>query len=156
MSYYKISNIYKHLKNPQKYKGKLPITCRSGWEIKFVMNFLDKHPSILEWTSESVVIPYYFPIDNKMHRYFMDFSFKALLSDNTIKEYLVEIKPYKETMEPTTPKRKTKGFYNQVFTYQKNKAKWDATKIMVENLRKQGKNIEFQIITEKDAEFFVD
>ena len=60
-------------RNPQKYRGdSTNIIYRSGWELK-LMSYLDKHPGVLLWNSEEIVIPYRSPIDGKMHRYFPDF-----------------------------------------------------------------------------------
>jgi hypothetical protein len=45
------------------------------------MSRLDKDPSIVEWSSEEHVIPYRSPIDNRMHRYFVDFYIKKKMPD---------------------------------------------------------------------------
>ena len=63
--------------NPDKYQGTQPIFYRSSWEKRF-MFWCDNNPSILLWASESLVIPYWSPVDNKMHRYFPDFLVKVL------------------------------------------------------------------------------
>ena len=64
-------------KNPQKYKGDANnIIYRSTWEIK-VMNYLDDNPNVIWWGSEELPIPYYSPVDKKMHRYFPDFIAKC-------------------------------------------------------------------------------
>jgi hypothetical protein len=152
---YQIRNIYPHLKNPGKYASsdKL-ITCRSGWEITFVIKFLDVHPSVLQWTSESTVIPYLYPIDGRMHRYFVDYWMKSLCSDGSVKEYLIEIKPYQETLKPPVPKRQTKGYLERVHTYIKNMSKWDAARRYCTEQQRLGKQIEFMVITERDG-FFI-
>jgi hypothetical protein len=54
-------------KNPEKYAGRGSIRYRSSWELKF-MNFLDENPSIKNWASESISIPYKNPIANKTKR----------------------------------------------------------------------------------------
>ena len=51
-------------KNPEKYKGILPIRFLSSWEHK-MMIMLDSHPFFLSWSSESIKIPYYNPITKK-------------------------------------------------------------------------------------------
>lgn len=62
------------LKNPDKYLGnKDNIVYRSSWE-KTVMINLDTNPNVWKWTSEETVIPYISPIDNRPHKYFMDFT----------------------------------------------------------------------------------
>ena len=60
-------------KNSAKYRGDYRnIIYRSSWELKF-MKYCDGNPSILEWGSEEIIIPYRSPLDNKIHRYFVDF-----------------------------------------------------------------------------------
>jgi hypothetical protein len=117
--------------NKDKYKGSYPIVYRSGWE-KRVFYFLDTHPAIIEWGSESVVIPYKSSIDGQMHRYFVDVNFIVNDKDGNQKRYIIEIKPYEQTIPPKPPKRKTQKAiqrYNQaLLTYQKNLDKWKAAK----------------------------
>lgn len=134
------------LRNPQKYKGDVS-NCiyRSSWEYKFYV-YCDVNKNILEFSSEEVVIPYKSPIDGKYHRYFVDFYIKVKQSDNTIKEYLIEIKPKSQTQKVEYSSRKNKKTYlNEMKTFAVNCAKWDAAK---EFCRK--KNWEFKIITEEE------
>ena len=138
--FYQIYDIYPYLKNPQKYVGIRPITCRSSWEIKFILNFLDKHPSVLEWSSESLIIHYRNPIDNQIHRYFPDFWVKVKQKDESIKEFLIEIKPKKYTRPP---RKNSKRYVEEMKTYVVNQAKWNAAKEFCER-----NNMEFLIITE--------
>lgn len=112
--------------NPKKYKGDpTNIIFRSLWERKF-MKHLDENTSIIEWSSEEIQIPYISPLDNRRHRYFPDFYIKARNPDGTLKEMIVEIKPKKETKEPTKKKRITKQYITEVTTWGKNQAKWKA------------------------------
>lgn len=112
--------------NPKKYKGDpTNIIFRSLWERKF-MKHLDENTSIIEWSSEEIQIPYISPLDNRRHRYFPDFYVKAKNPDGTLKEMIVEIKPKKETKEPTKKKRITKQYITEVTTWGKNQAKWKA------------------------------
>jgi hypothetical protein len=132
-------------KNPKKYIGDpTNIVYRSGWEKKF-MNYLDEHEPIIRWGSEEVVIPYISPVDNRPHRYFVDFYFEARAADGSIKKMLIEIKPYAQTQEPKIPKRRTKRFITEVMTYGVNQAKWRAAKDYCTN-----KGWEFQILTENE------
>lgn len=153
--FYQCSNYFSFLKNPQKYKGSLPLILRSSWEIKFVSSYLDINQNIIEWTSESVIVKYISPIDGKYHRYFVDFSFKAQTNDGSIKEFWIEIKPANQCEPPKEPKKKNRGYVNAVQTYLINQAKWDTTKQICENYQKQGKPVEFVVITEKDCPWFV-
>ena len=135
------------LQNPNKYKGTLPVVYRSSWEQR-VFYFLDTHPSILEWGSESIVIPYKSPIDNQIHRYFVDLHFTVKNKNGEIKKYLIEIKPKKQTEPPKEPKRKTQKalerYKQEQLEFVKNQAKWEAAKKWAKN-----KGYIFQIWTEK-------
>lgn len=149
--YYQIKEFYTYLKNPQKYRGSRPISLRSSWEIKFA-EWLDRRPDVIEWNSETIIIPYNF-YDPKIksyrtHRYFTDFWMKVKTEDGSIAEYLIEIKPKVETVEPKKPRAHTKAYSRRVFTYMKNKAKWEAAEEFCSEQRKQGKNIEFHVLTE--------
>jgi hypothetical protein len=107
--------------NPEKYKGKIQeIYYRSSWELSIMM-FCDTNPNIVQWGSESVVIPYLSPIDGRRHRYFVDFWIKS--SSGAIK--LIEVKPKKQVVKPKKRKA-TKGYINEVKTWIKNDAKWKA------------------------------
>lgn len=131
------------VKHPEKYKGDpTDVIYRSSWELKF-MNWCDANSAVIEWSSETTVIPYVCPTDNRMHRYFIDFKIKVRTKDG-IKTYLVEIKPEKQTMPPATPKRKTKQYIHEVMTWGKNDAKW---KYAREYCKDRG--YEFIILTEK-------
>ena len=132
-------------KNPSKYKGDISnIIYRSGYELKF-MNWCDLNSDVLEWGSEEVVIPYRSPLDNRVHRYFVDFLVKVKQTDNTYKMILVEVKPYRFTQEPKIPKRRTKRFINEVKQWGVNLAKWEsATEFCID------RGWEFKLITEKE------
>lgn len=123
-------------KNPDKYKGTLPIVFRSSWE-KRVFFFLDHHPSVVEWASESIIIPYVCQLDNKQHRYYIDVNFIINNRDDEQIRYLIEIKPFDQTIPPKTPKKKTnkaiQRYNQQVLTFQKNQDKWTAAKAWAKN-----------------------
>lgn len=132
-------------KNPKKYKGDpTNIIYRSLWE-RQVMKFLDENDSVIEWQSEEVIIPYISPVDNRKHRYFPDFLAKILQSDGTIKTVMLEVKPYKETVEPKKKNRVTQQFITEVRTWGVNQAKW---KYAREYCADRG--WEFKLITEKE------
>lgn len=82
-----------------------------------------------------------------MHRYFVDFGIAMRSKDGSIKKYLVEVKPFKETIPPTG-KRKTKQLIEALATYSVNQSKWDAAR---EWAKKNG--MEFEIFTEKNMKF---
>ena len=129
--------------NPKKYKGDpTNIIYRSLWERRF-MKYLDENTSVLQWSSEEVIIPYKSPLDNRYHRYFPDFYVKAVDAKGQLKEMLIEIKPKKETKEPKKKKRITKQYITEVTTWGKNQAKWKAAEEYCAD-----RGWEFKIMTE--------
>lgn len=131
--------------NPSKYKGDInDVVYRSSWELKF-MKWCDINPSVLEWGSEIAVIPYVSPVDNKVHRYFVDFYVKIRDRSGKTTKYLVEIKPEKFTKPPEKPKKQTKRFIEEVFQYGTNQAKWKAADEFCED-----RKWKFLVLTEKD------
>lgn len=137
------SGFYKPL-NPKKYKGNPSnIIYRSLWERKFMV-FCDINENIVEWGSEEIVVPYRSPIDGRIHRYYVDFYIKTKTKTGDSKKYLIEVKPKKQTVQPTpNPKRKTKTWRDAVLTFMKNKAKWEAAKDYCED-----RQMQFLILTE--------
>jgi hypothetical protein len=130
---------------PKKYKGDpTNIVYRSLWERTF-MKYCDMNENILEWFSEEIAVPYRSPIDNKIHRYFPDFYIKVKESNGSIKKYIIEIKPKKQTVEPIPQKRKTKGYIYEVYEYAKNQAKWKAAEEWCAD-----RGYEFKVLTEDD------
>jgi hypothetical protein len=110
------------------------VIYRSSWELK-LMNWCDTNESVLEWGSEVAVIPYISPVDNKVHRYFVDFYMKIRDKHGVDQKYLVEVKPKKFTQEPVKPRRVTKQFIDEVFNYGVNQAKWKAAREFCEDRR---------------------
>ena len=56
------------------------------------MVFCDNNPSIIEWGSEEVIIPYRAP-DGRVRRYFPDFYIKVKEKTGKLTKYIIEIKP---------------------------------------------------------------
>jgi hypothetical protein len=131
--------------NPKKYIGDpTNIVYRSGWE-KRVMEWADTNSGVLHWASEEVVIPYISPVDNKVHRYFVDFYVEAVGRDGETKVMLLEVKPKAQTQEPKKKQRMTKRYITEVMTYGVNQAKWKAAE---DYCNKKG--WEFRLITESE------
>lgn len=131
--------------NKDKYKGDITnIIWRSSWELRF-LRWCDTNPSVLEYSSEETVIPYRCGTDGKIHRYFCDFRIKVKASNGDIRTYLVEVKPYKETLPPKTQGKKTRRYLQESFTYIKNQSKWEAARQYCAD-----RNWHFIIITEKE------
>ena len=52
--------------NISKYKGDpTNVIYRSGWE-RYCFSWLDNNPNIKEWSSEEVVVPYYYDVDKSI------------------------------------------------------------------------------------------
>lgn len=131
--------------NPKKYIGDpTNIVYRSGWE-KRVMEWADTNLNVIRWASEEVVIPYVSPIDNRPHRYYVDFYVEAVGRDGETRKMLLEVKPDAQTQEPKRQQRKTKRYITEVMTWGVNQAKWKAAEEYCEE-----KGWEFRLITEKE------
>lgn len=132
-------------KNPSKYKGDFnKIVARSSWELKF-MRYVDIHPDILGWSSESLIIKYISPIDKKVHRYFPDFLIKKRARDGKISTVLIEIKPYIQTKPPIKKTSINRRYIQEVMTWGVNEAKWTAARQYCTQV-----GWEFSILTEKE------
>ena len=132
-------------KHPEKYRGDAS-TCfyRSLWERKFMI-FCDENSSVIEWSSEEVVVPYVSPIDGRTHRYFVDFWVKVQSKEGETKIFLIEVKPKAQTKQPETPtsKRVSKSKIIQMRNWLVNSAKWAAARKVCED-----KGWEFKLLTE--------
>ena len=130
-------------KNPKKYRGNpTQIVYRSLWERKYMI-YCDSTPSILEWGSEEVIIPYRSPIDKRVHRYYPDFYIKVREKSGKISKYIVEIKPKKQTKPPYGKDKRTAAYKREALTFAKNRAKWDAAEDFCED-----RQMKFLILTE--------
>jgi hypothetical protein len=131
--------------NPNKYKGTLPIYYRSKLELN-AMRMLDNNSNVLAWGSESVVIPYLSPLDNRIHRYFVDMVATLRESTGNIKKLLIEVKPFKQTQKPTSSNAKSqKTVLYENTQYIMNMAKFDAAKQWCVK-----KDFTFIILTERE------
>lgn len=134
-----------HLINPQKYKGTFPVCYRSRPEW-LLMRWLDQKDCIIEWTSESVAIPYLKPTDNRVHRYFVDFSCIFKMPDGYKQKYLLEYKPWKQTITPTeSPRKSQRTILTEKLNYAINTSKWEQAKLYAKE-----HGYKFLVLTEKD------
>lgn len=132
-------------KNPGKYRGDpTGIIYRSLWELK-VLKELDDNPDIIQYASEEFFIPYMNPFDQKYHRYFPDFWIKNKKGDIMI----VEVKPYKQTMEPRSKNKRSQSYIKDMSRYIINKQKWEAAE---KYCTKKGKEWKFIILTENELD----
>src|SRR6056297_3042231 len=126
-------------KNPEKYIGKGTPTYRSGWEFAF-MRFCDEHPSVSQWASEAVRIPYRNPLTGKQTIYVPDFFIAYKTKYGKDKVELIEVKPSNQAIKEKTGRSKA----NQA-SWVVNQAKWSAARAWCKQ-----KGIYFRIVTEED------
>ena len=126
------------IKNPQKYVGKGTPRYRSGWEHAF-MRFCDTNDNVLQWASESLVIPYRHPLTGKMTNYIPDFLITYKTRGNTVIAEVIEIKPKKQSVIESKMSSKDRAIVAI------NYAKWDAA---TKWARRNG--LTFRVITEQD------
>lgn len=131
-------------KNKSKCLNTSKIVYRSSWEAQLML-YLDRSTDIVEWASESIVIPY-IGLDGKPHRYYPDFLIKILnIKTNKPETFLIEIKPKRETKEPNNNKKDKQKLLTEQLTFATNQLKWEAAKKFC-----SVRNYKFKILTEKE------
>ena len=126
-------------KNPDKYIGSRTPTYRSSWEFAF-MKFCDEHPSVQQWASEAVQIPYRHPFTGKYTVYVPDFFIAYGGKDGKQRVELIEVKPENQTVKEKLGRSRA----NQAH-YVINQAKWEAARIWCKQ-----KKIFFRVVNEGD------
>ena len=129
-------------KNRDKFIGS-KATYRSGLVLKF-FRFCDNNKNVIKWGSENVIVPYYSPLDGRMHKYYVD-NYVVIKEGDAIKKYLIEIKPSKQTKPPQTKYKKKQHLIYEQKAYVINQAKWEAAR---KYSKKRG--LCFIIVTEKE------
>jgi len=130
-------------KNTAKYVGKGMPVYRSGWELKF-FRWCDDNPNVVEWASESVIIPYTSPMDGRVHRYYTD-GVIAIKELDKIVKYIIEIKPSSQLNVPVKGKKRSSTINYENYRFIQNQSKWKAARTWCE---KHG--YKFLILTEKE------
>jgi hypothetical protein len=125
-------------KNPAKLVGNSKPTFRSSWELT-VMNFLDTHPSVLQWASESISIPYVNPLTGEQRRYIPDFMVLYQDKNGQRRAEIVEVKPMKEALMESAKNKRDQAVILI------NTAKWAAAMTWC---KKNG--MTFRVLTEND------
>jgi len=128
-----------NLKNAEKYVGTSVPTYRSSWEFHF-MKFCDEHPSVTQWASEAIKIPYKNPLTGRQTVYVPDFFIAYVDATGKQKVELIEVKPANQAVK----ERIGRNQLNQA-QYVINQAKWKAAAAWCKQ-----KGIIFRIITEDD------
>ena len=137
---------YYKVKNKDKYVGDIfKIIYRSSYEMRFCI-WCDLNPNVVRWSSEPFSINYISEVDNKKHRYYIDF-YIEVKSGDSIKKYLIEVKPNNKLNPPNKPKKKTKKqmkiYESLVKEYYTNKSKFESAKKFSKTI-----GAEFKIVTE--------
>lgn len=147
------------LQHPEKYKGTKKPIYKSSFEHR-VFYWCDMNLNVVEWEYEPIYIEYLFELDDnakqyekdlvdgKVHKYYPDVIAKIKLQNGTIETFILEIKPYSQTVRPTEPKKKTKKsmnkFNNALQEFLKNSKKWEYADIYA---KKNG--MKFTLLTER-------
>lgn len=139
---------YYAVQNPNKYIGPLnKCIYRSSYELKF-MKHCDSSDRVIKWSSEPLAIDYFDPIKQVMKPYNVDFYMKVEDELGNTKEYIVEVKPFRQLSPPEQPKRRTLKMinsYNEAMkTYIINYSKFNAAKLYAES-----RGWEFIVVSEK-------
>lgn len=121
--------------NVGKYIGNTLPRYLSSWELR-VMQYLDKHPYVIHWSSEPVRIPYFNPETGKNTVYVPDF-FVMWYQGNKKKSSLIEIKPRKQAYLEEAKSARSKSLLRV------NYAKWVAALSWA-----QKNGMEFKVLTE--------
>ena len=119
-------------RNPEKYIGDIHnIIYRSSWEHRFC-TYCDTNELILKWSSEPIAIDYYNPLDKKDHKYNVDFYIKVLKESGEEQDWIIEIKPEKQTKKPiyegVNTLSKLKSYNRNMQIWITNQAKFKAAK----------------------------
>jgi hypothetical protein len=131
---------------PSRYKGSFPIIYRSSLELKFFRWCDSSSSPVIEWTSESYIVPYQSPLDGKIHKYFIDNSITLKDKNGVEHKFLVEIKPLRMTKPPTESKKKsTATLLYEKTNWIKNQSKWRSAEQFAAK-----KGMKFIILTEED------
>ena len=125
-------------KNPEKYIGVGNIIARSSWEFT-MMKFLDEHPNVIYWASESIRIPYVNPFTRKQTIYVPDFFVVYMDVDGKQHSELIEVKPLNQTIQEKAKSKVNKAHWIL------NQAKWAAASAFCKR-----RNIRFRVVSEND------
>jgi hypothetical protein len=127
------------VKNRDKYTGDVnDVIYRSLWE-RQCFRWADHSSFVKKWSSESVVVPYFYEADESWHRYFVD----LYVEFSNGKILLIEIKPLKETRAPEGDNPRNPKLIKEALTYIKNMNKWEAARKLAKK-----KGWEFVVWTE--------
>jgi hypothetical protein len=134
--------------NKIKYIGSKEPVFRSSWERR-VFHWMDHNKNVVAWSSETIKIHYFFPLDNKNHIYYPDIYCEVIGRDDQKKIWLIEIKPLAQSVMPKPPKLRTsksiRNYRMSQIMVKKNEFKWGAAELYCKK-----RNWKFKVITEQD------
>lgn len=157
-----VKNYLPYLRHPEKYinKSNKNLRAMSGLEMEWFVKF-DNNSNVLRWASEEVIINYPRPIFEsktgkiikyEKRRYITDVWLYMKNHKGEMVEIIGEIKPISQVEQPQKPERNTpkamKRYINNYMIWTINQMKWKYAIKAVEEMRKRGKKIYFQILTE--------
>jgi len=138
--------------------GKTELDYKSGLELAF-FEWCDKNIYVLKYGYElqRYNIPYDF-IDEKLYPerivkckrlYIPDFWIEISSKSGNIMKYLIEIKPYSQSVKPNRPmrfssQRQEHRWISDMLTYLKNQAKWKSAKAFCAS-----RTMGFRVLTER-------
>lgn len=111
------------------------------------MRYLDLHSDVITWSSEEVIVPYRSPVDNRIHRYFVDMFARIKQADGSYVDLLIEVKPRSQCQPPVKKLKKTRRYISEAMTWSVNAAKWAAAKQYAE-----ARGWRFVVMTEKEIQ----
>lgn len=103
------------------------------------MEFLDSHPAIQAWSSESIQIPYRNPFTGKVTKYVPDFMMQYVDTKGKQHVDIIEIKPAGQTHAAMAKGDKNKA------ALALNYAKWEAARAFAKEA-----GMSFKVLTEAD------
>lgn len=125
-------------------EGFLEIEYKSGLE-RTAFRYCDMNKHVKNFSIEPFAIRYLKPTTGRIHRYFVD----LFIEFQNGQKFLVEIKPYSETVEPKKPSKKTQkailNYQKALQTFAVNSAKWEACRQFCSE-----KGLKFIILTERE------
>ena len=138
---------------PEKYKGQTPIICRSSLEFRFC-EIVDKNTKIVKWSSESIKIKYWHPVDKQYRTYFPDYWLRVDYGEGETTEFVIEVKSVNDLYKPKEPKKVSKKVLeNYKQKYYKFISNWAKIKQASDWAKKNG--INFRIVTENELNRWV-
>lgn len=132
---------------------------RSSWELT-AMKYFDNEPNVVLWGSECLEIPYQLKKPDRdgilkitNHRYYPDFYYKLKLTDGSIRQILLEVKPEEQTKPPKfketarLTKKQLENYEYSINEYNRNMAKWEHA---IEYCKTR--DIEFKILVKEQVD----